>query len=262
MTEAQRRALTRNSECRSKLNSLQSATEPDSAAIETAAREYSESEVELRASLATDDDDDTAPAIVDAEERERRELRGRARATTFVGACIGGNNLAGVEAEYAAACSMPNGYMPIDMLADPVREERAVTPGVTAPGATSTIAPVIFERTAAGALGVNFPIVEQGQANYPVLATAPTVAPKAAGADVPSTAGAFRLDTRTPTRIGGNFEVRVEDLALLPSMEEASDPRCSKSPAMPLTRRLSAGTAKHRISRGCSIRRPTSTQRR
>lgn len=221
MTEAQRRALTKNSECRSRLNELQTAAEPDSAAIEAAAKAYSDSEVEVRAALAADDEGEHAEVVVDAEERARRELRSKSRAGNFVNATIGGHNLTGVEAEYAAACKMPTGYMPIELLQDDAPELRAVTPGVTAPGATAAVAPVIFEATAAAALGVQFPVVEQGQANYPVLATAPTADTRAKGSALPSTAGAFRLDTRTPTRIGGNFEVRVEDLAVLPSMEEA-----------------------------------------
>ena len=89
------------------------------------------------------------------------------------------------------------------------------------PNPTQAIAPVIFQRTAGAALGVSFPTVAQGQAGYPVLTTAPTAAVKAKDAAGPSTAGAFRLDTRVPRRITGQFQVRVEDLAVLPGMEES-----------------------------------------
>ena len=110
--------------------------------------------------------------------------------------------------------------MPIAMLMrEP--EVRAVTPGVTAPGATDSITPVLFQRTAAASLGVTFPTVPSGQANYPVMTGAPTAEVKAKGATAPETAGAFRLDTRTPRRVTGSFKVAVEDLAQLPGMEES-----------------------------------------
>ena len=101
------------------------------------------------------------------------------------------------------------------------REVRAISTGVTAPGATAAIAPTLFERTAAASLGIEFPIVESGSANYPVLTTNPTAAPKGKGQAAPDTAGAFRLDTRTPMRITGAFQVALEDTAVLPGMEAA-----------------------------------------
>ena len=185
-------------------------------------------EVEFRAALAAEPPNDsttrTAPAG-DPEERERAEIRGRARLTSYVAAAANGEPFDGAEREYADSMGCRGGYMPVDMLIPEIRERqpemRAVTPGVTAPGATAPIAPGIFQRSAAAALGVQFPTVESGQASFPVLTTAPTAAVKAKDADAPATAGAFRLDTRMPRRVTGQFTVRVEDLAVLPGMEES-----------------------------------------
>ena len=115
--------------------------------------------------------------------------------------------------------------MPLDLFEPPpetrARETRDVTPGPSATAFTSTrpTVPFAFSRTAAAALGVTFPSVGPGQANYPQLTTAPTVGAVGKGEAVPDTAGAFGLATRTPKRVGGAFDVRVEDVALFPSME-------------------------------------------
>ena len=224
MTEAQRRALLKQSETRQALNLLQRADEPDGQALEKARREFDDSEVEVRAALATDDDETIEVSEIDAEVRERNEIRGRARVAAYVGAAADQQPLTGAEHELSAAFNLPAGHMPLDMLLAETREGgevRAVTPGVTAPGAATPIAPVIFEGTASAGLGVTFPVVESGEANFPVMSSAPTVTPVAQSSSAPATAGAFRLDTRTPTRISGQFEVEVEDLALLPGMEES-----------------------------------------
>ena len=230
MTKIQKIQL-RQSEVRQKLNELlgvEDRTAEQSTELETLTGEGQRLEVEYRAAVVAeppaDDTTRTAPAG-DPEERERAEIRGRARLTSYVAAAANGEPFDGAEREYADSMGCRGGHMPVDMLIPEIRERqpetRAVTPGVTAPGATAPIAPGIFQRSAAAALGVQFPTVESGQASFPVLTTAPTAAVKAKDADAPATAGAFRLDTRMPRRVTGQFTVRVEDLAVLPGMEES-----------------------------------------
>lgn len=60
-----------------------------------------------------------------------------------------------------------------------------------------------------------------GQQNYPVLTTGAPAGSVAKGADALDTAGAFRLDTRLPKRISGQFIIRVEDMVVFPDMERA-----------------------------------------
>ena len=226
MTKTQQVQL-RQSEVRQKLNELlgvEARTDEQTTELETLTSEAQSLEVEFRAAVAAEpaDDDGTRTPTGDPEERERIEIRSKARLTNYVSAAANGEAFSGAEAEFASAMGCRGNHMPIDMLmASREPEERAVTPGVTAPGATAAIAPVLFGRTAASALGVRFPAVESGQANYPVLTTAPTASVKAKDADAPATAGAFRLDTRAPRRVTGQFTVRVEDLAVLPGMESS-----------------------------------------
>ena len=180
-------------------------------------------EKELREALADDNGEhvDDQGIVEDAETRERREIRSRARVMRFVEAAANATAIDGAEAELSAAFGCRAGHMPLCMLEERQVETRAVTPGVTLPNPTQAIASPIFQRTAGAALGVQFPSVSPGQAGYPVLETAPTAGTLAKDAAAPATAGAFRLDTRTPTRISGQFEVRTEDLHLLPGMEES-----------------------------------------
>jgi len=232
MNETLRKLMTRQSELRETINTLAAKTDrtdSEETELRSAREESTKLETEYRSALAasTDDGGDGAggdgAGFVDAEERERRELRAKTGIGAFVRAAVDGKNLDEAAAEYASACDVAGGLMPVDMLLTETREreDRAVTPGVVAPGATAPIAPVLFQRTAAAALGVQFPTVAQGEAFYPVMTTAPTAAAKAKDAAAPNTAGAFRLDTRKPVRVTGQFTVRVEDLALLPGMEES-----------------------------------------
>ena len=91
----------------------------------------------------------------------------------------------------------------------------------TVSSTTRPTVPFAFARTdSAAALGIMFPMVAPGEAHYPALGTAPPAGPKAAGRGRRSeTAAAFTLVKRDPKRITGQFLIRLEDLALLPSME-------------------------------------------
>lgn len=154
----------------------------------------------------------------DAESRERTQLRRRARVGDFVRAAIEGRGVSGASLEYADAAGTP-GMMPLDLLGGP--SVRAVTPGPASETVTTTqpTVPAAFARTDAAALGVTMPTVPPGEAHYPALTTAPPASPKAKDAVADSTAAAFSLTKRTPGRITGQFQIRIEDLALLPSME-------------------------------------------
>ena len=126
------------------------------------------------------------------EDRERRELRSKTGLAHFIGSAVNGTPLPSEAAEFAAACGVGGGQAPLELML-PVetreRETRDVTPGVIAPGATAPIAPVLFARTAAASLGVTFPSVPVGQAQFPVMTTAPTAGVVAKDASAASTAG-------------------------------------------------------------------------
>ena len=157
----------------------------------------------------------------DSEGREIRRLASKARVGAFVKAVLTGQPVKGASAEYAAAIGA-DGMLPLSLLEPEGRTEtRAVTPGPSNETVTSTrpTVPYAFQRTDAAALGVTMPTVAPGEAHFPALTTAPPAGPKAEDAAADATAAAFSLTKRTPTRITGQFVIRLEDIALFPSME-------------------------------------------
>ena len=229
MTSRQRLEL-ELSELRSAINALLS-LEPESltaeqrSELESKTARSQEAEVEFRAAVVADPPESTETRVVDAdpETRERLELRDRARVGAFVSAALNSQAVTGAEAEYAAAVDCePLGMIPLSIFDRDRRQElRAVTPGVDAETVSHPTAPYVFERSiAASVLGIEFPIVPAGIANFPVISTAPPSGAVAKDAAAVATAAAVRLDTRSPKRISGQFEIRVEDLAVMPSLED------------------------------------------
>ena len=158
--------------------------------------------------------------VEDGEAAEIRKLRPQAKLADSIVAAITGKPVAGASrSEYADAMGCP-GYTPLDLVLGEV-EARAVTPGPAAEtvSATRPTVPAAFARTDAAALGIAMPVVQAGEAHFPALTTAPPAGPKAKDAAADATAAAFSLTKRTPGRITGQFVIRLEDLALLPSME-------------------------------------------
>ena len=192
-------------------------------------------EVEYRAAIAAESEEEARIRVQfngDAEAGERRELRSKARVSDFLTAALTGRPVTGASGEYADAEGL-SGRMPLELLNAPGAafidvarfpevEKRAVTPGPDSGTVTTTrpTVPYAFARTDAAALGIAMPMVSPGEAHYPALTTEPPAGPKAEDAAAAQTASAFTLTKRDPKRITGQFLIRLEDLALMPSMEE------------------------------------------
>ena len=130
--------------------------------------------------------------------------------------------MTGAAREYADACGVaPFGKLPMLIFPDGQPETRAITPGPAVKGALQPIVPYLFERSAAASLGIEMPSVPAGQVQLPKIGTAPPSDTLAADGTAPATAAAVSLVTQAPVRIAGSFEVRVEDLAVMPTLEEA-----------------------------------------
>ena len=159
---------------------------------------------------------------VTPETRERLELRNKSKLGSFISAAINRQPVDGAESEFASAsgCSAL-GQIPIAIFDRDRVETRAITPGVDAQNTPNPTAPFIFERSVlSSVLGVQLPTVESGVANYPVITTGVPSGAVAKGGAAVATAAAVRLDTRSPKRIAGQFEIRNEDLAVMPSLED------------------------------------------
>ena len=129
----------------------------------------------------------------------------------FLKAAVGGVQVSGAAAEYAASCGVPAvGHLPMAIFARsaPTVETRAITPGPAVDGALQPTVPFVFERSAAASLGIMMPQIPSGQAQIPKITTAVPADTLAKDGAAPSTAAAVTLVNQAPVRIAGQFEVR------------------------------------------------------
>ena len=233
MTKAQRTLLEiqgRQSEMRSRLAVLaaqDSRSADEETELTTVETKLSGCEPELRSALAAaaaDDDSARTVETTDPETRERLELRSKTGLADFLKAAAGGSAVTGAAAEYAAACGVPVvGHLPMALFARtaPTPETRAITAAPAVDGPLQPTVPYVFERSAANSLGILMPSVPAGQVQIPKITTAPPADTLAKDGSAPATAAAVTLVNQAPVRIAGSFEVRVEDLAVMPSLEAA-----------------------------------------
>ena len=195
--------------------------------------EYRDSGVKLQAALAVEDDERQvaereAAALGsitgDSEHRERLELRNKTGLADYLRAAAGGTSVIGAAAEFATSLGVPTvGHVPMEIFSRSAAapETRAITPGPAVKGALQTIIPYLFERSAAASLGIMMPSVPSGQVQIAKVGTAPPADTLAKDGTAPATAAAVSLVNQSPVRIAGSFEVRVEDLAVMPTLEAA-----------------------------------------
>ena len=227
MTAAQTIML-KLSSARQRLNELlqvETRSAEEQTEMETLTKEVSVTEPELRAALAAEPDpEEVVTKTGDPETREKLELRSKTGLADFLRAAAGGTAVTGAAAEYAASLGVPTvGHLPMEIFARsaPALEERAITPGPAVKGALQPIVPYLFERSAAASLGIAMPSVPSGQVQIAKVGTAPPSDTLAKDGTAPATAAAVSLVTQSPVRIAGSFEVRVEDLAVMPTLEAA-----------------------------------------
>ena len=154
----------------------------------------------------------------DAETRARLELRGRCNVGAYLQAAIGGRRIAGAEAELAQAVGAADNAIPMELWERPPEarsvEQRDITP---APGTVGvdldTLQPAVFAPSIAAHLMIDMPVVPSGTYASGTISTAVSAAARNRGDAVPSTPGAFTVETATPRRVGANLELAVEDIA-------------------------------------------------
>ena len=240
----------RLSECRQRLNELignETRSPEEQAEMETLTAEVSKREPELRAALAAEDDpQEVVTNTGDSETRERAELRSRTGIADFLRAAASGTAVTGAAAEYATEHKVPTvGHIPMTIFerSAPKPETRAITAAPAVDGPLQPTVPYVFERSAANSLGIMMPSVPSGQVQIPKVTTAPPADTLAKDGSAPATAAAVSLVNQSPIRIAGSFEVRVEDLAVMPSMESALSESMQGSLSNELDEQVFNGTA-------------------
>ena len=225
MTESQRIEL-RRSKVRERLGEIQKLsgdTYTDEVKAEERALqdEYTGLEVRHRTALIADDkalDDAKGEAgDLDAEQRERIELRSKASLTGYLTAAARGRMVDGAEHELCAAAGVTG--IPLELWDVPVpeqrsAEQRAITP---APGTVGVnldpIRPAVFATSIASRLGIDMPRVASGTYATATIGTSQTAAALAKSGPAVATAGALTVTTATPKRVSARLELTLEDIA-------------------------------------------------
>ena len=164
---------------------------------------------------------DVAENGLKPEERERIELRSKARLSNYFQAFSRGRVVDGAEAELAAAAGITPGAIPIELFDVPMpgqrqMEQRAVTPAPSTVGVNlDPIRPAVFANSIASRLGIDMPRVMSGTYASATITTSQTAAAKTKGDDQAATAGALTVQTATPKRVSARLELTLEDIAAI-----------------------------------------------
>ena len=217
MTEAQKLQI-KASEQRARLNelsSVESVTDEQRAELDTLTTEYQDTERRWRAAALSEDQavEIRETQTVDAETRERNELRGGSLLVNYVRAALRGRDVDGAEAEYRAACHVDHG-IPLALLGEVETRADAVSESPSTVGVQMhPVQPMLFAPSIASTLGIDMPSQSSGTFATSTITTALTAGTKAKGGAAESTAAAMTVSTSTVKRISGRLSVREEDIA-------------------------------------------------
>ena len=227
MTESQKIEL-RRSKVRERLGEIQKLsgdayTDEVKAEERALQDEYTGLEQRHRTAIIAEDKDleqrRSEAGDVDAEQRERIELRSKARLGTFIKAALTSKIVNGAEAELQAAAGVGVDGIPMELWDVPKpeqrsAEQRAITP---APGTVGInldpIRPAVFAPSIADKLMIDMPKVPSGTYATGTITTSVTADAVAKQAEVPQTAGAITVGTTAPHRVGASLGLTLEDIA-------------------------------------------------
>lgn len=186
--------------------------------------ESTQLETQYQAALLSDPDpQETVTAPMDAEARERENLRQRCSLVTYLQGYKRGK-ISGAELEYRQIYDLPDGHIPLNLFDEPAEEQRAVTAAPSVVGInTQSLVPHVFAMSVAGMLGIEMPTAESGTWQETRITTSSSAAFEALGDDSTITAQAFTQISTTPHRISAGLELAAETLASvgIPNFEGA-----------------------------------------
>lgn len=221
------------SKARERINALldksEALTDEERTERDGLAARLQELEPELRAALASEAAEGIGERTedvvhgLDAEARERLDLRAKATLTGYVTAHLAGRAPSGAEAEYRAAEDAGDG-IPVALFdpdprtpatsAGPEARVDAVTPAPSTVGTNlMNVRPMVFAPSVTSRLMIDMPRVPTGTFGEVRLTTALTAGPKAAGAAAEATAAGFTVETTTVKRVSARMAIRAEDIA-------------------------------------------------
>ena len=174
-------------------------------------------ETEFRAAVIAEGQPEQR-AELDAEVRERIELRSKASLSGYLLAAAKGRLVSGAEAELSAAAGCNQGGIPLELW-DVPSEQRSESRDVTPAPTTGTgvnldpIRPAVFANSIAPMLGIEMPRVASGTYASATITGSQTAAAKDKSAAAVGAVGALTVTTATPKRIAARLELTLEDIA-------------------------------------------------
>ncbi len=228
MTEAQKRVLElqgRQAEIRSRLGEISmldnEGTTPEirteATTLRTELTNCATREAAAISAVSTEDLVHVQDAGVDAETRERIELRGKASLASYLKRRAQGLGVNGAEAEYSAAFGVEEGHIPMDLW-EP--ETRAITAAPGTVGLNLSLVPEVFAPSVASTLGISMPQVPSGTyTTARVSAGADAADAVAKSAELPEIASTWTVESATPKRIGTVLRLTLEDIAAVGAAE-------------------------------------------
>lgn len=187
-----------------------------------------------------------ALGAMDGEDLEKQDVLNRASVGDYVKALLDHKSVTGATAEARVAFGCVGEYeIPFELWFPLDEKQKAITP---APGTgdrpvdVKPVQPFVYQRTIAGYLGIDMPVVSGGEQGYPVLTTQTPSAPKAKDAAADSTAAAITVHKSNVKRLTGSYVVRVEDVSQFPQLETALRQDIPRSIANTFDQQLLSGS--------------------
>ena len=180
-----------------------------------------------------------------AEDLEKQALLQKANVSDFVKALLDHKSITGASAEARSAFGCIGEYeIPLELF-EPADKQKAITPAPSTgdrPVDVKPVQPFVYQRTVAGYLGIDMPVVSGGEQGYAVLTTQTPSAPKAKDAAADSTAAAITVHKSNVKRLTGSYVVRVEDVSQFPQLENALRQDIPRSIANTFDQQLLSGS--------------------
>ena len=163
--------------------------------------------------------------LQDTEDRERAELRAKARMGRYVQAAVEMRAVDGVEGELNEAVGIASNRFPLELLAPPemraVQTEDRATTAADIQTMPRTWLDRLFAETAAMRLGITMESVPAGSASFPVTSDGASAAQRGKDQAAADTAWTVSVVEMAPKRNAATLKFSIEDTARIPGLESA-----------------------------------------
>ena len=196
-------------------------TDEQRAEMSTLTDRAQEIEIELRAALVSQPEikiETTDTGSLDAEGRERLELRSKSQVVSYIQSAVQMRGVQGPEAEFNAALGMGVDQFPLEMLAPEVRQTTDTDTSTN----QGTWLDRLFDMAAARYLGVTFNSVPAGVASFPVTTAGASASQQAKSEATTAAAWTIGVTELSPKRNSVQAIFSIEDAARIgPGLEDA-----------------------------------------